>query len=76
MPTTGEPSPPPLPWLFFLVAIAAAVAVGATIAYLGLTGHLGAGIPGSKAPAGGLTLLPSLGTFWVGTRRAPARRSR
>lgn len=50
----------PLPWLFFLVAITAAVAVGALIAYLGVTGHLGAGIPGSSSPKGGLLLA------WLG----------
>lgn len=47
---------PPVPWLFFLVAIAVAVFVGGMIAYLGVTGHLGAGIPGSKSPSGGIVL--------------------
>jgi hypothetical protein len=50
----------PLPWLFFLVAIVVAVAVGAAIGYLGLTGHLGAGIPGSKPPSSGLAIVPGL----------------
>jgi hypothetical protein len=61
MATVSEPAPPPLPWLFFLVAIVAAVAVGAVIAYLGLTGQLGAGIPGSKSPGGGVIGAPMVG---------------
>lgn len=60
---------PPLPWLFFLVAIVAAIAVGALLGYLGLTGHLGAGIPGSKAPAGGLTYIPLALATWNRKRR-------
>ncbi|MFZ0830466.1 MAG: hypothetical protein WCB18_08165 [Thermoplasmata archaeon] len=61
MVASPEPSPPPLPWLFFIVAIVAAVVVGVIIAYLGLTGHLGAGIPGSKSPGGGIVFAPILG---------------
>jgi hypothetical protein len=61
MPSPADASPEPLPWLFFIVAISAAVAVGAILGYLGLTGHLGAGIPGSKSPGGGLTSLPFVG---------------
>lgn len=69
-----DSSAPPLPWLFFIVAIIVAVAVGTIIAYLGVTGHLGAGVPGSKGPAGGLTFIPLLGLIsgasgWVMRRR-------
>ncbi|MGC2289693.1 MAG: hypothetical protein WA688_07555 [Thermoplasmata archaeon] len=63
-PTMGAPpdaAPPPLPWLFFIVAIVGAVAVGAVLGYLGLTGHLGGGIPGSKSPSGGINSLPIVG---------------
>ncbi|MCI4353148.1 MAG: hypothetical protein L3K14_07165 [Thermoplasmata archaeon] len=78
---TGSPmgppahsEPPPLPWLFFLVAIITAVAVGALIAYLGVTGHLGAGIPGSSPPKGGLLFSPIGGlVLGVGARRHPEK---
>jgi hypothetical protein len=49
---------PPLPWRFFIVAIGVAIAVAAIIAYLGLTGHIGAGVTGEKSPGGGLVFLP------------------
>lgn len=52
---------PPLPWRFFIVAIVVAIAVSALIAYLGLTGHIGAGITGEKPPGGGAVFLPFLG---------------
>jgi phosphotransferase system glucose/maltose/N-acetylglucosamine-specific IIC component len=58
---TSEPAPPPLPWLFFVVAIVMAIAAGAILAYLGLTGHLGGGIPGSSSPGNGLGSLPVVG---------------
>jgi hypothetical protein len=61
MSAPGATAEAPLPWLFFLVAIVIAVAVGILIAYLGLTGHLGAGIPGSKSPSGGAVFTPLLG---------------
>lgn len=66
---------PPLPWLFFLVAIVAAVAVGALIAYLGVTGHLGAGIPGSSSPKGGGLLAP-FGGFVLQARARVSWRNR
>ncbi len=71
MAASPEPASPPLPWLFFLVTIVVAAVVGIIIAYLGLTGHLGAGIPGSKSPDGGLVALPILG--WVARWRTPGR---
>jgi len=63
-------APQPLPWLFFIVAIVAAVLIGSVIAYLGLTGHLGAVIPGAKAPSGGITVLPILGLALTASARA------
>lgn len=76
-PTMGTPPEAPspaLPWLFFIVTIILSAAVGVVIAYLGLTGHLGAGIPGSKSPAGGLTFAPILGlALAVSTRIAGGR---
>jgi len=73
MATPAEPAPP-LPWVFFIVAIVAAVVVGFIIAYLGLTGHLGAGVPGSKSPGGGIIAVPILGlvsgaSSWVARRK-------
>lgn len=61
MAAAPAPASPPLPWLFFLVTIVVAAGVGIIIAYLGLTGHLGAGIPGSRSPDGGLTIAPLVG---------------
>lgn len=51
---------PPLPWLFFIVAIVAAAATGAAIVYLGMTGHLGGGIPGSRSSGSGLLTFPGV----------------
>jgi len=64
VPPMGTPppaTPPPLPWLFFLVAIVMAVGIAAAIAYLGVTGHLGAVIPGTGPSGGGIVLPPLLG---------------
>jgi len=69
----AEAAPPPLPWLFFAIAIAVAVAVAALIAYLGVTGHLGAGIPGSKSPTGGMIFLPLVGLVLTFSARAAGR---
>ncbi|MGA7861912.1 MAG: hypothetical protein WCB19_08670, partial [Thermoplasmata archaeon] len=77
-PTMGAPAdaaPPPLPWLFFAVAIVAAVAVAALIAYLGLTGHLGAGIPGSKSPGGGTIFFPFVGLVLTASAQSVGRNS-
>jgi hypothetical protein len=73
MAASPDAAAPRLPWLFFIVAIIVAVAIGAVIAYLGLTGHIGAGIPGSKGPSGGAAFAPILGiatgaSTWVVTR--------
>ena len=67
---------PPLPWRFFFVAIAVAIAVGAIIIYLGLTGHIGAGVTGEKSPGGGLVSLPFVAVSLLGmvrTRGVPKR---
>lgn len=61
MGSPSVPAPQPLPWLFFIVAIAVAVVVAAFIAYLGVTGHLGAGVTGSKSPGSGITSWPLVG---------------
>ncbi len=37
--------PAPIPLAFVIVSFAAAIAIGAAIAYLGITGRIGAGIP-------------------------------
>ncbi len=66
-------APPPLPWLFFIVAILAAVVIGSVIAYLGLPGHLGAGIPGANAPGGGISVLPVLGLALAASASARRR---
>jgi hypothetical protein len=58
MSAASDSPPPPLPWRFFIVAIVVAIAVSAIIAYLGLTGHIGAGVTGEKSPGGGLVFLP------------------
>ncbi len=63
---------PPLPWRFFIVAIVVAIAVAAIIAYLGLTGHIGAGVTGEKPPSGGIVFLPLLGLAI--SARGPGRR--
>jgi hypothetical protein len=60
LPGTASPS---VPWTFVVVTIVVAVAVAAVIAYLGLTGHIGAGIAGQKSPGGGVTLVPFVGLF-------------
>lgn len=64
----GAP-PPPLPWRFFIVAIVVAIAVSAIIAYLGLTGHIGAGVTGEKSPGGGLVFLPLVGLSLLASLR-------
>jgi hypothetical protein len=61
MATSPGPAPPAVPWNFVIVTIVVAVAVAAVLAYLGLTGHLGAGIPGAKSPGGGITVVPFVG---------------
>jgi hypothetical protein len=61
MATSPGAASPPVPWTFVVVTIAVAVAVAAVLAYLGLTGHLGTGIPGEKSPSGGVTLVPFIG---------------
>lgn len=73
MGTSAPREPPPLPWLFFIVAIVAAVAVGALIAYLGVTGHLGAGIPGSSSPKGGILFAPLGGLVFRAGMQACSR---
>ena len=44
MSTLAKPSPT-LPLSFVIVVFAAAIVIGAVIAYLGITGQIGAGIP-------------------------------
>ncbi len=44
MSTSAEPAPT-LPLSFVIVVFAVAIAIGAAIAYLGITGQIGAGIP-------------------------------
>jgi hypothetical protein len=56
---SSDPGPAPLPWLFIVLAIVVAIAVSAVVAYLGITGHLGGGIPGSNSPGNGLRSLPA-----------------
>lgn len=73
MPEAAPEATPPVPWLFFLIAILVAVAVGAIIAYLGLTGRIGAGIPGSRSPSGGL-VFALLGAFGELRSRRSVRR--
>ena len=43
-------APPPLPWRFLILVFVVAVVISATIGYLGVTGHLGWGIPGTSSP--------------------------
>jgi hypothetical protein len=52
------PVAPPVPWLFFLMVIAIAIAISVAIGYLGITGAIGAGIPGSRGPSGMLFAGP------------------
>jgi hypothetical protein len=73
MASAAEAAPQPLPWLFFIAAILAAIAIGAILGYLGLTGHLGAGIPGSKPPGGGVTSIPFVGVAMSVLYRIPRR---
>jgi hypothetical protein len=61
MATPHGAASPPVPWTFVVVTIVVAVAVAAVLAYLGLTGHLGTGIPGEKSPSGGITFVPFIG---------------
>jgi hypothetical protein len=42
---SAPPAETPVPFSFLAAIFAAAIVVGAAIAYLGITGHLGAGIP-------------------------------
>jgi hypothetical protein len=70
MGATPAPPAPPLPWRFFLVAISVAIAISAIIAYLGLTGHLGAGITGEKSPGGGIVFLPMWGLTLLASIRS------
>jgi hypothetical protein len=65
---------PPQPWLFIVVLIVLAIAISSVIAYLGLTGQLGAGIVGAKSPSGGISLVPPVGlayglSAWVTRNR-------
>jgi hypothetical protein len=62
--TMGTPPtapPEPQPWLFFIILIIAAIAISSVIAYLGLTGQIGAGIAGSKSPSGVIAFAPLIG---------------
>ena len=38
------------PWTFLVIVILAAVLVSAAVAYLGITGLIGGGIPGTHSP--------------------------
>ncbi len=49
-PSPANPTPKP-PWKFLLVALIIAVAIGATIGWLGITGRIGAGITGEQGPS-------------------------
>ena len=51
---------PPRPWAFLVVVIVVAIAVSALIGYLGVTGQIGAGIPGTHPGGHSLTTLPRL----------------
>ncbi len=42
--------PPPMPWRFLILVFVVAIAVSVAVGYLGATGHLGWGIPGTTPP--------------------------
>jgi hypothetical protein len=57
-----ETSPPPKrPWAFLIAVIVASVVISAIVMYLGITGAIGGGIPGTQPPHH--SLIPVLATL-------------
>lgn len=51
---------PPRPWKFLIVVVVVAVLVSVVVGYLGITGQLGWGIPGTQGPSHSLSHLRTL----------------
>ena len=50
-------APPDRPWGFLIVVVVVAIAVSVVVGYLGITGQLGWGIPGTHSPSQSLAPL-------------------
>ncbi|HEY6238754.1 MAG TPA: hypothetical protein VIZ68_06185 [Thermoplasmata archaeon] len=50
MPDPNAASAPARPWAFLIVVIVVAVVVSAVVAYVGVAGLIGGGIPGTHSP--------------------------